>query len=144
MRVLTVTTILLAMALAITGCATVSKGDAAVIENLERYADLLRETGGSAWPGPDGIDEVVGKLRKQRSRKNQDMVYDTNRLYRLRKQSSGGTRVSVYLGFNLSIILQNYAALLSERGQMAEAKEMEELAKWYTDCNMASFKGLQC
>ena len=123
MRVLTVTTILVGMALAIAGCATVTKGDAAVIKNLERYAALLRETESNVWPSADVIEEGVDELRKQRS---------------------GGTSDSVYLGFNPSKALQSYATLLSERGQAAEAKEMEALAKWYTDCNRARFQGLQC
>ena len=123
MRVLTVTAILVGMALTVAGCATATNSDAAVIRNLERYVALLRETESNVWPSADVIEEGVGELRKQRS---------------------GGTSGSVYLGFSPAKALQSYATLLSERGQAAEAKEMEALAKWYTDCNRARSQGLQC
>lgn len=119
MRVLTVTTILLGMALAIAGCATATKGDAAVVKNLERYAALMRETESNAWPVPEMIEEGVEKLRKQ---------------------LSGGTSGSVYLGINPSQVLQNYASLLSERGQAAEAKEMEALADLYKAMQIQNVK----
>ena len=105
------------------GDATVVVNSAAVVRNLERYAALLREMGSNTWPSADAINEGAKKLRES-----------------LRADVSG----SVYIGFDPAEILQSYADLLSGRGQMAEAKEMEALAKWYTDCNLARFKGMQC
>lgn len=94
----------------LSGPSHVDQSDEAVVENLKRYAALLRETGSNAWPPDVVIDEVAENLRKG---------------------SSGETPGSIYLGIDPSGELRKYAALLHDLGRAVEAKEMEALADFY-------------
>ena len=119
MRILIVFALIFGAGLAISGCTTGTKSDAAVVENLKRYAALMRETESNAWPPASVIDKGAEQLQQ---------------LY------SGETKGSIYVGFNPSDELRKYAALLSNLGRVAEAKEMEALAQWYVERNIERFK----
>ncbi len=142
MRILIVFTILLGAGLAIAGCATTTQSDATVVENLKRYAALMRETGSNAWPPASVVDEGAEKLRQAYS---DDDLGDTPFIAPIADYKFiGGTKESIYLGVNPSDELRKYAALLRDVGRAVEAKEMEALAQWSFDCNLARFQGRPC
>ncbi len=142
MRILIVFTMFLGAGLAIAGCATATQSDAAVVENLKRYAALMRESGINAWPPASVVDEGAEKLRQAYS---DDDLGDTPIILPIADYKFiGVVKESIYLGFNPSVELRKYAALLRDLGRAVEAKEMEALAQWYTDCNLARFQGRPC
>ena len=124
------------------GCATTTQSDAAVVENLKRYAALMRETGSNAWPPASVVDEGAEKLRQAYS---VDDLGDTQIIAPVADYDFiGVVKESIFLGFNPSDELRKYAALLRDLGRAVEAKEMEVLAQWSFDCNLARFQGRPC
>jgi hypothetical protein len=95
--------------------AAMSTKDEVVATSLEHYASLLQEL----------HNDALAAIMSARAEKLRDAL--------------GEKRGSVYLGFNPTQLLQQYAALLRGLGREGEATEIQELADWRERAQIEQF-----